>query len=232
MSSLILKTFCTTCEVGPFSERFIYVQWGFHYVLEVTDTTDIGHLQDPSDDFIRDTLFKRKGEVEKTLPDTLKIYSELGFMNVEHENLKRRYANDTTMSLMEPVGEIPREDFYVTEDNYAWDLSELVQAITANGGVMRNPLSREMFTPKDVRGILTSPHGKPLAPLQAAQHDMSQGVRPETIARMEKLAEVMLAEMERDQMASRKEIDEFQAYIATCKFFFFTSLIAGLYANN
>jgi hypothetical protein len=185
----------------------------------VTDLACIGRPYDISDDTVRDELVKRIREVEKTLPDTLKIHSELGFMHVEHENLKRKYVNDTTMSLMEPVSEIPREDFYVTEDNYAWDLSELVQAITANGGVMRNPLSRDMFTAKDVRGILMSPHGKPLAPMQAAQHDMSQGVRPETIARMEKLAGVMLAERDRTQMASRKELDEFQAYIATCKFF-------------
>ncbi|KAF2443653.1 hypothetical protein P171DRAFT_432864 [Karstenula rhodostoma CBS 690.94] len=174
-----------------------------------------GRPYSSSDDFVRDELVKRIREVEMSCPDSLKIHCELAFMHVEHENLKRRYANDTTMSLMEPVSEIPREDFYVTEDNYAWDLSELVQAIAANDGVMRNPLSREMFTPKDVQGILMSPHGKPLAPLRAAQHDMSQGVRPETIARMEKLAEVMLAEREQNQMASRKEMDHFQAYVAT-----------------
>ncbi|KAL1601549.1 hypothetical protein SLS60_006464 [Paraconiothyrium brasiliense] len=167
-----------------------------------------------SDDSIRDGLVKRMREVEMALPETLKIYCELGFMYIEHENLKRKYANDQTM-LMEPISDIPRYDFYVTEDNYAWDLSELVQAITANGGVMRNPLSKEMFTQKDVRGILASPHGKPLAALQIAQNEMSQGVRPETIVRMDKLADVMLVERERTAMKSRKAMDEFQAYIAT-----------------
>jgi hypothetical protein len=57
--------------------------------------------------------------VKETLPGTVKISSELSIMHVEHENLRRKYANDTTMSLMEPVSEIPREDFYVIEPNYA-----------------------------------------------------------------------------------------------------------------
>ena len=171
---------------------------------------------DVNDDSVREALVKRMLVIQNTLPETLKVYCELALMHVEHENLKRKYANEETM-LLEPIANIAREDFYVTEDNYAWDMSELVQAITANGGVMRNPLSKQMFTPKDVRGIMMSTHGKPLVALQVAQKEMSQGVRPETIARMDKLADVMLAEKERDSMQSRKALDEFQAYVATCK---------------
>ncbi|OAG10840.1 uncharacterized protein CC84DRAFT_1173176 [Paraphaeosphaeria sporulosa] len=117
------------------------------------------------------------------------------FMHAEHENLRRRLN--------------------VTETNYAWDLSEPVQAITANGGVMRNPLGRDMFTPKDGRRILMSPHGKPLDQIQARQPEYSQGVSPETIQRLEELADVMLGEEERDQMTSRREIGDFQAYFTT-----------------
>ncbi|KAJ4348036.1 uncharacterized protein N0V89_009408 [Didymosphaeria variabile] len=185
-------------------------------IADLEDSLDFmrGRPYDMSDDSVRDGLVKRMRDVEKALPESLKTYCELGFMHIEHENLKRKYANDQTM-LMEAIADIPRPDFYVTEDNYAWDLSELVEAITANGGVMRNPLSKDMFTQKDVRGILTSPHGNSLAALQITQNEMSQGVRPETIVRMDKLADVMLAEQDRTAMKSRKEMDEFQAYVAT-----------------
>ncbi|KAL5383455.1 hypothetical protein DPSP01_005854 [Paraphaeosphaeria sporulosa] len=80
---------------------------------------------------------------------------------------------------------------------------------------MRNPLGRDMFTPKDGRGILMSPHGKPLDQIQARQPEYSQGVSPETIQRLEELADVMLGEEERHQMTSRREIGDFQAYFTT-----------------
>ena len=42
-------------------------------------------------------------------------------MHVEHEHLERNYVNDETM-LGDEVKDIAREDFYVTEDNYAWSM--------------------------------------------------------------------------------------------------------------
>jgi hypothetical protein len=94
---------------------------------------------------------------------------------------------------------------------------ELVQAIQANGGVLRNPLSREMFTPADVKGILHHPTGQSLAALRVEQREMSKGVRSETIIRMEKLSAVLLADQSSDTLPSRKAVDEFLLYIATCK---------------
>lgn len=155
--------------------------------------------------------------LQTALPHPLKPPCSLALMHLEHERLHRSYANTETM-LLDPISSIPRSNFYVTEDNYAWDLSELVAAISANEGVMRNPLSGQMFTPSDVRGIMGSAHGRSLVALQVAQKEMSEGVRPETIDRMEKLADVMLGERERDQMGSRRAMDEFQAYVATCEF--------------
>lgn len=169
-----------------------------------------------NDDTVRDALVKRMHALESALPEALKIHCELGFMHVVHENLEKNYANEETM-LGDLVKDIPRADFYVTEDNYAWDMSELVQAITVNGGVMRNPLSKQMFTPKDVQGILHHRHGKPLAALQVQQHEMSKGVRPDTIAHMEKLGKILLDDQSSDQLPSRHAIDEFLAYIATRK---------------
>ncbi|PVI08614.1 hypothetical protein DM02DRAFT_722812 [Periconia macrospinosa] len=166
------------------------------------------------DDTIRDALVKRVRALEPNLPDNLKIHGELGLMHLIHENIDKTYANDETM-LGDAVKDIPREDFYVTEDNYAWDLNELVQAIQVNGGVMRNPLSRDMFTPKDVRGILMHPKGKSLAALQLQQHEMAKGVRLATIDEMEKLAAVLLDDQSSDQLPSRFATDHFLAYIAT-----------------
>ncbi|KAF2688584.1 hypothetical protein K458DRAFT_384766 [Lentithecium fluviatile CBS 122367] len=165
-------------------------------------------------DTTRDALVKRMHALESALSEDLKIHCELALMHVVHENLDKSYANDETM-LGDSVKDIPRANFYVTEDNYAWDMDELVQAITANGGVMRNPLSRQMFTPKDVRGILVHPQGKSLAALQVQQHEMSKGVRLDTIGHMEKLAKTLLEDQSSDQLTSRHVIDEFLAYIAT-----------------
>ncbi|KAI4689657.1 uncharacterized protein J4E88_003012 [Alternaria novae-zelandiae] len=165
-------------------------------------------------DTIRDNLVKRRSAIDSTLPDALKFHCELGFMHVEHEHLERNYVNDETM-LGDEIKDIAREDFYVTEDNYAWSMDELVQAIQANGGVLRNPLSREMFTPKDVKGILLHPTGKSLAALRVEQHEMSKGVRTETIVQMEKLSAILLADQSSDTLPSRKAVDEFLLYVAT-----------------
>lgn len=168
-------------------------------------------------DEIRDALVKRKTAVESTLPEDLKIHCELALMHVEHENLQRNYANTETM-LGDEVKDIPRANFYVTEDNYAWDMDELVQAITVGKGIMRNPLSKEMFTPKDIRGILRHPSGRSLAALAVEQHEMSKGVRTRTIEEMGTLSAILLADQSSDTLPSRKAVDEFLAYVATCKF--------------
>ncbi|KAF2878271.1 hypothetical protein BDV95DRAFT_600937 [Massariosphaeria phaeospora] len=167
------------------------------------------------EDTVRDALVKRVRSVETALPDDLKIYCELALMHVEHEHLKRNYVNNHTMLLMEDIKDIPRTHFYVTEDNYAWDITELAQAISANGGVMRNPLSREMFTPKDVRGIVMHPEASHLGALQVEQHKMSKGVRLQTIEEMEVLAKVLLEDQSSDTIESRRAVDKFMAYIAT-----------------
>jgi hypothetical protein len=166
------------------------------------------------DDTIRDALVKRKTAVEATLPNDLKMQCELAFMHVEHEHLHRNYANTETM-LGDEVIDIPRANFYVTEDNYAWDMDELAQAITANEGIMRNPLNKEMFTTKDIKGILTHPLGQGLGALAVKQNEMSKGVRSRTIDEMEKLCQVLLGDNSSDTIPSRKAVDEFLAYIAT-----------------
>jgi hypothetical protein len=167
------------------------------------------------DDAVRDILVKRSDAVQSALPDNIKIHCEVALMHLEHECLQRNYANTETM-LGDEIKDVPRANFYVTEDNYAWDMDELVQAITANNGVLRNPLSKEMFTPKDVRGILLHPLGKPLAALGVEQHEMAKGVRMDTIVHMERLSHTLLEDQSSDTVPSRKAVDEFLAYVATC----------------
>ena len=106
-----------------------------------------------------------------------------------------------------------------TYADFIYPTLELVQAIQANSGVLRNPLSREMFTPKDVKGILLHPSGQSLAALHVEQHAMSKGVRSETIEQMEKLSTILLADQTSDTLPSRKAVDEFLLYVATRKSF-------------
>jgi hypothetical protein len=168
-----------------------------------------------NDDELRAALVKRRVALEAVLPEELRIHCEHALMHVEHENLSRNYANTETM-YGDAVKDIPRANFYVTEDNYAWDMEELVAAIKANNGVLRNPLSKEMFTPKDVKEITMHDLGKPLAALAVKQREMAKGVRPDTIERMEKLSLILLEDQTTDALPSRVAVDEFLAYIATC----------------
>jgi hypothetical protein len=188
-------------------------------IADLEETMEWVRREDPSkanNDMVRDILVKRMDALQAALPDELKVHCELALMHVEHESFQRNYANSETM-LGDEVKDIPRAVFYVTEDNYAWNMEELVQAITVNKGVMRNPLSREMFTPKDVRGILLHPLATSLAALAVEQHEMSKGVRVETVVRMEALARILLEDQTADTLPSRKAVDEFLVYIATCR---------------
>jgi hypothetical protein len=166
------------------------------------------------DDSVREALQKRTQALISALPLELQQSASTALMHIEHEILNRTYVVDETM-LGDPVSEIPRENFLVTEDGYPWDMEELAQAITSNGGVMRNPLSKQLFTPNDVKAIVRHPLGKSLAALQLSQQELSKGVRPKTIDQLAKLSATMLSDDSSDQMESRHVMDEFLAYVAT-----------------
>lgn len=128
-------------------------------------------------DGVREALVKRVQTLEAALPETLKSHGSTALMHVEHEILRKMYIGGDTTMLGDPISEIPRESFYVTEDGYAWDLSELSQAISSNGGVMRNPLSHQMFTTNDIRAIVQHPLGKHLAALDIEQKKLKLGMK-------------------------------------------------------
>lgn len=89
-----------------------------------------------------------------------------------------------------------------------------------------------MFTPKDVKGILLHPLGKSLAALAVKQNEMSKGVRAETISQMDKLAQVLLEDQSSDTLPSRKAVDGFLAYVATCECFSLVYPLPHLLISN
>ena len=175
---------------------------------------DARTLLDDDYDTLRDALIKRASSLRALVPEGVKMLADRALMHAEHELLHRSYVNTETM-LGDAVSDIRRENFWASEDGYAWDMDELAQAITSNGGVMRNPLSKVMFTPADVRDIVHHPRGECLAALQIDQSKLKRGLRPTTIDELAKLAKVLLEDMTADQVPSRRAIDEFAAYLAT-----------------
>jgi hypothetical protein len=165
-------------------------------------------------DTMREILAKRVRVMIAALPDGFQQLPQDALMHVEHEELGRTYVNSETMISLEDVGGIPRTNFWMSEDGYAWDMEELATAINSNGGVMRNPLSKQMFTQDDVRAIVEHPLGKRLAPLQVEQSELRRGVRMATIVRLDKLAAALLDDDNDDQIKSRHALDSFLAYVA------------------
>ena len=171
-------------------------------------------LLDDEYDTLRDALIKRVSSLKALVPEGVKMLVDRALMHAEHELLHRSYVNTETM-YGDAVSDIPREKFFASEDGYAWDMDELANAITSNKGVMRNPLSKVMFTPADVRNIVQHPLGERLAALQMDQRNLKRGLRPTTIDELARLAKVLLEDMTVDQVPSRHAIDEFAAYVAT-----------------
>jgi hypothetical protein len=168
-------------------------------------------------DALRQRLVSRQTHFLAVLPDNMATVVNNAFAQVERVHLEKSYANDETM-LGDAVSDIPQKHFFVTEDNYAWDITELVQAITANSGVMRNPLTRNMFTTTDIRRILAHPLASSLKPLRSKQMSFQNSLKythPDTIRKISELAKVMLEDQSADAAPSRKAIDEFLGYVVT-----------------
>lgn len=166
-------------------------------------------------DAIRERLVKRKTLLEAALPESMQNFSVAALARIEREHLQKGYVNSETMIGGDRIEDIPKQNFFASEDNYAWDMEELAQAITSNDGVMRNPLSRELFSESDIRMILAHPLGQRLKLLEEEQSRLKKGVRPATIGWIEKLGRIMLAEEAVDAAPSRAAMDEFLAFVAT-----------------
>jgi hypothetical protein len=165
-------------------------------------------------DSLREALVKRALVIAAALPDDLAKVPSTALMHVEHEELERTYVNDQTM-LLDPIADIPRPNFWISEDGYAWDMDELARSIASNGGVMRNPLSHQMFSADDVRAIVQHSFGRRLEALRIEQSSLSRGVRPATIVKLDQLSATLLGDLSDDQVPSRLALDDFLRYIAT-----------------
>ncbi|KAF7507278.1 hypothetical protein GJ744_010712 [Endocarpon pusillum] len=165
-------------------------------------------------DEIREALVKRAKALKVFLPQPLQPLVDLAMMHAEHEFLNRKYVNDETMYL-NPVSGIPRANFWTSEDGYAWDMEELVRAIRSGGGVMRNPLSKQMFTRVDVRAIVQHHLGNGLQALQLEQSKLKHGVRPQTINELDTLAKVFISDMTENGKPSRVAVEAWVSYLET-----------------
>ncbi|MCJ1450777.1 hypothetical protein MMC28_001111 [Mycoblastus sanguinarius] len=165
-------------------------------------------------DEIRDELVKRVKALKALLPRPLQALADLAMIHAEHELLHRKYVNDETMSF-DAISDIPRANFWTSEDGYAWDMEELAGAITSAKGVMRNPLSKQMFTRADIRAIIRHPLGKGLQALQVEQSKLKQGVRPQTIDKLDTLAKVLLGDTTENGKPSHSAVETFVSYLET-----------------
>ena len=163
----------------------------------------------------REALVKRVKALKAFLPETMQPIADLALMHAEHELLHRKYVNDETMVSFDAISDIPRATFWSSEDGYAWNMEELVSAITSGKGVMRNPLSKQMFTKTDIRAIIQHPLGKGLQALQVEQSQLKDGVRPQTIDELDTLAKMLLADMTEDGRPSHLALEAFVSYLET-----------------
>ena len=173
-----------------------------------------GSTGNDDQDALRDALVERVKALKALLPKDLQGTADSAMMHAEHEILHRIYVNDETMAL-DAVSDIPRANFWSSEDGYAWDMEELVRAITSGKGVMRNPLSKQMFTKTDIRAIIQHPLGKEVQALRVEQSKLKRGVRPQTIDELNKLANILLEDNSEDGKPSHLALEGFVSYLET-----------------
>lgn len=77
-------------------------------------------------------------------------------MHVRHDFIQQDYMNSEII-FDDALPNVPRTNLRAIDDGYAWDMDKLAQAITSNGGIVRNPLSKQMFIVPDIRAIVQHP---------------------------------------------------------------------------
>ena len=166
-------------------------------------------------DEVRKALVKRVKGLKALLPNSLHQLADSAMMHADHELLQREYVSNETMVLFDPVANIPRTNFWTSEDGYAWDMDELVGAIKRGKGVMRNPLGEQMSTEADIRSIIQHPLGKGLQALRVQQSKLKRGVRPQTISQIDTLGKALLEDNSEEGKPSRVAVEAFTAYLET-----------------
>jgi hypothetical protein len=168
----------------------------------------------PDDDAVRTIVRRRIAAVESALPKEMAHIPSDAFMHIQHEVFKKTYANTETM-LGDAIVDVSRHEFWVSEDNFAWSMSELVSAIKASNGSLRNPLTKEPLSAADIEAIVRHPLGKEVAAVQIEQSQLRNGVRPETVNRLKSMSEILLGDDSENSFPSHQATDEFLSYMAT-----------------
>ena len=81
--------------------------------------------------------------------------------------------------------------------------------------MMRNPLSKQMFTRADIRAIIQHPFGKRLQALRVEQSNLKPGVRPQTIDKLDRLAKVLLVDLSKERKPSHLAVEAFLSCLET-----------------
>jgi len=171
--------------------------------------------QTPSNDsVVRQAISERINIFNAVLPDDLQKLTPTALMHLEHEELGKAYVNRETMQRL-PVANIPRQNFWVTEDGYAWNMDELANALIANGGEMRNPINLRMFSNRDVQAITTHPMAKRINAPQPDVRTAPLNSRAEMIGKLDELSTILFADISAEQLPSRKGLEDFLAYLLT-----------------
>ena len=174
------------------------------------------HTPPPMD--LRDHVHHAALALRRVLPASHCVALDTLTMHFDHEVLSVVYRNKHTMVLNEPISSVPRASFLATADGYAWDMEELVQAIAANGGVFKNPLTHLWFSESDIRAILAHPLGAELRRAQAAQESLRDGVRRDTAVALHKVGAALMNDRANDgngAVASAWALAEFRAFVLT-----------------
>ncbi|KAJ2907187.1 hypothetical protein MKZ38_006481 [Zalerion maritima] len=181
--------------------------------------SSIAHPSPLSEPEIRTRLLSRLSLVRSLLPPSLQPATHFSFLHFDRETLSpgRTYANGETLVMGDPLDTIPRSSFFVTEDNYAWDASELISSVLASDGSMTNPLTKIPLTPSDVKLLLSHPlaASSGLGKSREDQASFREGISPAVAARLKSLGSLLLSDQTEDAAPSRRGVDEFMAFLAS-----------------
>ena len=183
---------------------------------ESTQSTRRGGQIDDVPDAVRKAVARRGEALASALPPQLQQPMAAAMKHVDRELLGHVYASTETLE-GEPVEDIPRDSFWVSADNYAWNVDSLLDRLLEMGRPRRNPLTRKLFTPADIRSLVAHPVGQTLAeePLEGSTIGHVQGVRRTTLQQLAQLALALQPIGSFEQDAACEALDIFEQYVVT-----------------
>lgn len=106
-----------------------------------------------------------------------------------YQNLK--YKNQTTFVEMTAIEEIPNKKLFVSKDNYAFDIEDLVAYFKTTGGIWLNPYTNKPFVEEDRNRLIANyPELAALAQEQLQGTEKLSVISEETFEKIAKAAEI------------------------------------------